>query len=215
ELFCLCLSHVAPLFEVATIAQSLATPCGVVIDSSGSLIISACTACCIYKIGPTAANTVLPEFLGVAALKMGLAQLRGLPILTATDISKSFLYIADQVNSRMRKMDLSTYSALFNYCYSPVYRLTTTGGVLYISDRLNNMIRKAVFSSSLVSTIATVPGGPCLLTQSKDGLRLFVSSNAAVIYQVYLPDGRHSYERPWINHGPMHLRQPCLRAKLV
>ncbi|CUI14135.1 GP46-like surface antigen, putative, partial [Bodo saltans] len=200
-----CACRIIMPLKTSTIVRSLASPCGVGAGVDGSLIVSACEACGIYKVMPNGPTTVIAGVIGACGFVDGIGSGARFyyPVGVATDAERNVAYIADQANNAIRALDLSTYAvktvagssagyrdgaftlALFNYCNQGVFRTTTSGKVLYITDGGNGRVRKANFSSMVVSTVAVVPA-PMLLDMSKDGLRLFVSSDYAVIYQIFL-----------------------------
>ncbi|CUE70903.1 Hypothetical protein, putative [Bodo saltans] len=183
------------------------SPCGVGVDGAGALIVSACEFCGIYKILRNGTTTVVAGVIGICGTTDGIGSIARFyyPSSVATDAQQNVAYITDQGNSRIRAMDLLTYNvttvtgssanyregafstALFNYCSGVIFRSTATGKVLYITDNKNNRIRKANFSSLLVSTVAIVPV-PFYLDLSVDEVRLFVGSDNGAIFQVYLPN---------------------------
>ncbi|CUG87380.1 Hypothetical protein, putative [Bodo saltans] len=132
---------VLPL-QVSSIARSILSPCGVAMDTSGSLIVSSCERCAMYKISPSGMTLVVAGVMGSCGAANGIGtQARfSHPSGVTTDATHSFAFIADQDNNRIRMMDLSTFNvttvtgstsgsrdgafsvAQFNQCTGLVYR---------------------------------------------------------------------------------------------
>jgi hypothetical protein len=119
------------------------------------------------------------------------------------------LYVADTLNHTIRKIVISTgvvttlagtaltsgttdgtgTAARF---YSP-YDITTDGTNLYVSDTLNQTIRKIVISTGVVTTLAGIPGS----VGSLDG-----TGTAARFHEPIgiTTDGTNLYVADWVNH---------------
>jgi sugar lactone lactonase YvrE len=162
----------------AATSASLASPQGLTFDASGNLYIADTGNNRIRKVDSftgiitTIAGTGASGFLDSATAVLGeFNQPTGIAVGVATDGSFS-LYIADFVNNRIRKIDMTTgglstvagngtpgytgdtKSALTATLNSPTSVATDAAGNLYIADFENSVIRKVNSSTGNITTLA-------------------------------------------------------------
>ncbi len=147
-------------------------PFKICVDGSGNVYIVDAAHHCVRKVNAsgiisTFAGTGVSGFSGDGALATG-AQLDG-PSAVVSDLSGN-IYISDQNNNRVRKVDasgvISTYVGNGSYGFggdggmanlallkAPNGMAIDLSGNLYIADQVNNRIRK-VNSAGIISTFA-------------------------------------------------------------
>jgi streptogramin lyase len=153
---------------VTTFASGFANPRGVTVDSSGNVYVGGTGNNNIYKITSDGIVTVLAGS-GVKSYKDGTGTNASFwyPYGVAVD-SAGNVYVADQVNNRIRKITSSGVVTTFagsgavSYAdgigtnaglYAPIGITIDSSDNLYISDTANNRIRK-ITSTGVVTTLA-------------------------------------------------------------
>jgi sugar lactone lactonase YvrE len=168
----------------AATSASLASPQGFTFDVNGNLYIADTGNSRIRKVDSstgiitTIAGTGTPGFLDNTTALLGqLNQPTGITVGVAADGSFS-IYIADFVNNRIRKIDMTTgvlstvagngtpgytgdtQSALGATLNSPTSVATDAAGNLYIADFENSVIRKVNSSTGNITTLAGTGTAP-------------------------------------------------------
>lgn len=166
---------------VPALSAQFNCPMGLDIDSNGNIYIADVFNNMIRKytatssmVSPVANNSGISGFSGDGGVALS-AKLYE-PTATMLDNSESFLYVADELNNRVRRIDFTT-GVIELICGTaisggfsgdgghPAYAYLSAPGALaidstnniYIADKANNRIRKitvATVSSGIISTIA-------------------------------------------------------------
>ncbi len=171
-------------------------PHGIAVDNSGNLYIADLQNSCIRKVN-TAGVISTVAGIGIAGYSgdggpATLAKLN-MPFEVTVD-NAGILYISDNMNSRIRKVDgsgiittvagngINGYSgdgiaATASELYYPGGMVLDSAGNLFIADQFNNRIRKVSASTGIISTI----GGTGIPGYSGDG-------GSALIATLYRPN---------------------------
>jgi len=170
------------------------TPRGLAVKSTGEVIIADTGNSCLRQVAAAIIST-LPMTAGP-----GLTSPQGVATYYDTAQKKLFLYIADQGNHRIRKLDLATNAivtvagtgtatvppgppvdnilAANTTLNSPAAVALDASGNLYIADTGNNLIRKVTAATGIITTIAG--GGSGTGEGNRDPSKVQLSSPSGV-----------------------------------
>lgn len=169
--------------DLPAVEANLGDPTGIAVDAAGNLYIADWAGHRVYKVDPSGLLTVFagtgtPSFSGDGGPAAS-AELRG-PFGLALDANGN-LFIADQINNRIRRVDASTGiittvagNGTFGFSgdggpataarfRSPAAVALDANGNLFIGDSSNHRVRRVDAATGVITTVAaTAPRAPAV-----------------------------------------------------
>ncbi|CUE70906.1 Hypothetical protein, putative [Bodo saltans] len=198
-------ARIVPPLLVTKLASG-AYSMGIEVADDGTVFVSSRDWCTVNRMLPSGILSVIAGSAGSCGLVDGVGTAARFHYAEGMSRAGNILYIADEMNHRVRALDLITYrvstltgssvgyqngpfvSALFYQPCGVNYYSSPTSSVLYINQYLDNAVRKADFNTGRVTTAASL-GAPLFGCLNRNGTLLFLATQVQTIVRVDLVSG--------------------------